>query len=446
MEQTEKILYAGYSEAKITPPLGMHIPGYYDNRFSEGIITDLYLHAVAFSNGEEKAIFYSCDCISFRNMGYNQLKKMIAERCNIPVGNIYIACTHSHTSFRLVAPEQTDCDTYRIFIERLFLQFCDCAQLAFEDLKPAKLLVAKGEVTDVGFMRRYRMKDGTVKTNPKSASPDILRPEGEQDTSLQLVRAVREGAKEILMVNFGTHADVIGGNSYCADYPGYLSETLKCAFDNRVEVIFFNGCEGDSAHRDAMAPLEKYRKGVLLSQRMGRKLAGEVLKIYDDATPVEGTEIQGVNKIVKIGKNPYDPAMMPIVDEMNQIYLEKGNKAPELANYPISLVEAVRIVQIRDLPEFFEMNLSAVRIGNLAFVGIPGEPFQKIGTDIKEKSGFQMTFVTSCTNGGEENAYFPTADAFAEDGYERKASLFAHNCAQLITDGALDLIENLLNQ
>ena len=52
-----------------------------------------------------------------------------------------------------------------------------------------------------------------------------------------------------------------------------------------------------------------------------------------------------------------------------------------------------------------------------------------------------MTICTCVTNGG--CGYFPTASAFAEKGYERSTSPFAHNVAELLVNGALDLIEEM---
>ena len=55
MEQTVGTMYAGYASVRVDPPMGIHVPGYYSKRASEGFITNLYLRATAFSDGENKA-------------------------------------------------------------------------------------------------------------------------------------------------------------------------------------------------------------------------------------------------------------------------------------------------------------------------------------------------------------------------------------------------------
>lgn len=437
----EKTLYAGYHRLKVTPPMGVDIPGYYNSRFSDGIINDLYIRATALSDGENRAVVFSCDAIGIRNEAFQIIKKRIAERCGIDENAVYIACTHSHTSFRIVKPtdEYNDND---IFLHRLFQQFSDCAQFAFEDLKPCIMKIATGVVHDVAFSRRYRMKDGSCKTNPGIGNPDIVSFVGEQDESLQLIRFVRENAKEILFVNFGTHADVIGGNKYCTDWPGFLVETVSGALSNDAEVMVLVGAEGDSNHVNAFMPKGTKRKSVQYSKRMAHVIGSEVLRIYDSATDVPANKISFYAKPVKIGKNPYDPADVPEAREVMRIHLEKGLEAKEeLKKYRVSVPLAERILENLDRPEFFELQVSALQIGNVALVGMPGEPFMSIGTALKSASKMDMTFVTSCTNGSD--GYFPDAGAFAEDGYERTASPFAHNCAQILIDAGKEALAEM---
>jgi len=428
----DKVLQVGYHQLKVTPPMGVDIPGYYNVRLSDGIINDLYIRAAAFFDGEKKAVIFSCDSIGMRTAAFNILKKMIAERCQIDVESIYITCTHSHTSYRITVP--TDAyDANDIFLHRLFQQFCDCAQFAFEDLKPCTMRINSGSVQGVGFIRRYRMKNGICKTNPGIGNPDVVGYVGEQDESVQIVRLIREGAKEILMVNFGTHADVIGGNKYCTDWPGYLVETVSGALNNEVEVMMLVGAEGDSNHVNVFQPKGTKSKGLHVSKRMARIIGGEVLKIYDFAKEVPSAKIDYFVKPVKIGKNPYDPADVPEAREVMRIHLEKGLEAKEeLKKYRVSVPLAERILENLDRPEFFELQVSALQIGNVAFVGMPGEPFTSIGRAVKENSKMDMTVFTCLTNGGD--GYFPDAVAFSEEGYERTASPFAHDCAQILID------------
>lgn len=437
---SQNTLRAGFHCMTVRPPMGINVPGYFSPRYSDGFINDLHLRAVAFSCGDQKAVIFSCEAVGIRADAFNVIKKKIAERCNMDENAVYINCIHSHTSYRITLPG-TKLDDDDIFKLRLQQQFADCAQFAFEDLMPCSVKIAEGEAKGVGFIRRYRMKDGTCKTNPGVGNPNILSFEGVQDHSLQMIRFVRENAKEIVMVAFGTHADVIKGSKYCSDWPGYLVDNINGAFGGDVEAMTILKVEGDSNQVDAFRPKGSVTSGVEFAKRMARILAGEALKIYDSARDVSCNKISAFTKDLKIGKNAYDPADVPTAEAIRKIYLEKGNSAPELKEFKMGVPEALRIMANLSRPEFFEIRMHALQIGNIAFVGIPGEPFTSIGRAITDASKMDMTIVTACTNGHE--GYYPDYSAFAEDGYESKWTPFASNCGEILIGGGLDMINEM---
>ena len=387
----EQILYAGYAERIVTPPMGYHIPGYYSTRPADGIISELYVRATAFQLGEEKAIVINCDAIGMRVDAYKIVQEMISKRCSIDGKAIYITCTHSHTAFRIVAPEKCDQEIARIYMKQLFHTICDVAQFAFEDLAPATLLGARGEAKNLSHMRRFRMKDGTCKTNPGYANRElVLRPEGTPDDELLMLRVRREGKKEIIFVNFGLHPDGIGGTKYCADWPGYVCEILKGAFCGNVEVMMLNAAQGDAIRQNQM--LTCYPKGSEDARRVARGIVSAVLRIYDGAEELPCYTVKGFSRIAKVGKNPFDPADIPLAVEMRDIYNASGKDSslPELKNRKLSLVEACRIANGLELPDPIELPVSGLQLGDMALVGMPGEPFVEIGRQVKRTAPFPL--------------------------------------------------------
>ncbi|MBE6982516.1 MAG: hypothetical protein E7437_09400 [Ruminococcaceae bacterium] len=437
----ENIMQAGFHCVEVQPPLGLLIPGYYRRRPAEGTADPLHLRAVAFACGDEKAVFFNCEAIGMRADAYDIIKKKIAAACDISEDAVYLNCIHSHTSYVICQPG-TELDNTDIHLHKLFQQFADCAKLAFNDLKPCTILTATGEAKGIAFVRRYRMKDGTARTNPPKGDPNIVGPIGTPDEQVRLIRIQREGAKEILMVHFGTHADMIGGNLFSPDWPGYLVNTLDRALDGEVHTMFLLGAEGDCATRYALP--DRMPKGVAKAKAFARRVAGAVLRVYDLAEPAACDTLRVAHKYVQVGKNTYDPAKLPMVEELVKIYRERGEKDPELNKYPdLNYREALRIKANLARPEFYNLRISGVRLGDIAFIGIPGEPFASIGLDIVAKSTMPMTVVTACTNGYE--GYYPDAQAYKEPGYsyEKATSPFAPDCAAKLIEGAMDVLEQL---
>ena len=69
-----------------------------------------------------------------------------------------------------------------------------------------------------------------------------------------------------------------------------------------------------------------------------------------------------------------------------------------------------QILQSQDITDSVEVMV--VRIGDMAFVGLPGEMFNEFGIDIKSKSPCKNTIVTGLTN--DERSYFPTKVSFTQ--------------------------------
>ena len=71
-----------------------------------------------------------------------------------------------------------------------------------KDLKPATVGYGTSDAKKVAFVRRFKMKDGTIKTNPGVNNPDIVEPIGEVYEKVSVVRFDRENASTVLLINF----------------------------------------------------------------------------------------------------------------------------------------------------------------------------------------------------------------------------------------------------
>ena len=98
------------------------------------------------------------------------------------------------------------------------------------------------------------------------------------------------------------------------------------------------------------------------------------------------------------------------------------------------VAEAERMLRLEHGPSAFTMPLTAVAIGDVALIGLPGEPFTGIGRALKEAPGWALVLPCCITNGYE--GYFPMREAYDEGGYEARSSVYAAGVAeQLISEG-----------
>jgi hypothetical protein len=85
--------------------------------------------------------------------------------------------------------------------------------------------------------------------------------------------------------------------------------------------------------------------------------------------------------------------------------------------------------------------LTIVTIGNLAIVGIPGEPFVELGLALKRSPHFAHTFVAGYCN--DLVGYIPTRMAYEEGGYEVDTARIAAGSGEAIVDAALSTLEEM---
>ena len=446
------MLKAGFGRVTITPPFGIPLAGYFVERPMDGVLDELEIQALALDDGENKTLILAADLLGIRAVDLNPVRKAIAQRLNMAVEAVMIACTHTHT-----APQISENTTgklpekWHFYQEMLWTKFVDAADLAVQDLAPAKMGYGVGNAPHIAFIRRYRMKDGSVRTNPGVNNPDILAPIGTVDERVNVLRFVRDKG-DIVLVNFGVHPDTIGGCKVSADYPRFVRQTLENTIEGS-KVIFLNGAQGDVNHinisptggdYNGLAPqFDDCDRGYDHSRHMGRTIAGGVLQVYEKVQFVEDAKINFANSICTIPANKGREDQIPLAEKYAALH--KAGRDEEIPYKGMQLTtvvaEALRILRLRNGPEGFDLPLTAISVGPAVLVGIPGEPFTGIGRGIKENSGFDITLPCCCANGYE--GYYPMQDAYDEGGYEARSSNFAAGVAEKIIADSLKLVSEL---
>ncbi len=446
-------LQVGFKRTDITPPLGAPVDGYTFMRYSEGVLDALEVNAVALSDGERTVLLIALDLMLVSNSYAKELAEKIEAATAVPADAVYIAATHTHTAPGAPRADQDEvADDYYRFLTRAVV---DAAVLAVADLKPAKMGFGIGKAENVSFCRRFRMKDGSCQTNPGVNNPNILHTISEVDTRVSVIRFEREGAESVVIVNFANHPDTVGGNLISADWPGAMRRTVEGVYGN-VKCVFVNGAQGDINHvnvhptggysNDLFMDFDDVARGYGHTQYIGRVVAAGVMQAYDK---VEYVDVERVGALVKTILIPSNKPTLEELPEARRIWqMHKEGRDAELPYEGMMLTtvvsEARRMVQLADAAENFEMKLRGLRIGDIAFVGIPGEPFSDVGTQLK-LGGEARLVVPTCITGGYQG-YFPTYDAYAEGGYEARSSLFRAGVAERIVAGGIDLIKELYSE
>lgn len=441
-------LYAGFSRVNITPMMGIGLAGYYKTRRAEGVLDELEINALALSCGIEKVVFLSVDHLGIVREIAAEYRQHISEVTGLPMEAIYIHSTHTHTAPYLNKDSKDVLE--QEYYQLVYRKIADAARLALADLKPAKMGWGIGEAPNIAFIRRFRMKDGSVATNPGVDNPNILAPLGDVDERVSILRFDREGADNIVLVHFANHPDTVGGSKISADWPGMTRRIVEKSID-QVKCIFFNGAQGDVNHvnvhptggylNDMFMDFDDVARGYEHARYMGRVVTGGVLQAYDKVKYIDVEHIKYKQRKIQI------PSNMPKKEELEEAYyiheLHMAGRDDELPYTGMMLTTkvaaAARMIRLENGPEYFDMELSGIAIGDVALVGIPGEPFTGVGRELKDTEGWEIVLPTCNTNG--KQGYFPMKDAYEEGGYEAGSSNFRAGVAELIIEEAKKLIK-----
>ena len=445
-------LKVGYSSVVANPPLGIGIDGYYVPRFAKGNLDDIGVRAMALTQGDTKIILLSVDACMVGEKTVAEYSAMIEKETGVPADNIFLSATHTHTGPFLAPTTMFEADPEPSLAYSQFLgtKVAEAAKLALEDVKRARMGYIVGYAPErVAYIRRYKMKDGSTWTCPPINDPNIDYPIGTLDQRVNVLRFDREGAETVVLVNYGVHTDTVNGEMLSADWPAWMAKTLDKALDG-VKCMFICGAQGDvgstNVHpsggdmNDTEISFDNEMKSPGMARFVGRALAGAVLQVYDKVNYVDDVEISITNDYIKVPSNMPAPEQLPLAKEY-KAYHDAGRDdlIPYTAMELTTVVaEAIRMCELENGPEDFTVRLTGVKVGPVALVGIPGEPFTDVGVAIKDTPGWELILPCALTNG--YLGYFPMQSAFDEGGYEARTSRFRGGVAERIIQGGKDLL------
>ena len=441
------MIKAGFARVDVTPPLGTPIAGYFSVRKSDGVRDPIELNAIAFGNEQDAAIIIACDFTGMTMARITPVRAKIAAATGVDADRILITSLHQHTSI-YVGDAIGDAEDYALITDAVYLnmlerKLLDVAKMALDDMSEARLFANEMQALEaLSFTRRYVMPDGVLRTNPSTDKHGFpVRRAEEPDNTVRLLRFVREGKKEIDLVNFSTHPDVISGKKFSADWPGFVRRFVEGDREG-VSCICTVGCQGDSNHVDFFKPKEeRFPKGVgyAHSEYMGRVIADTVMALLEkNAAEHTGDRIFGEVTLIYNKTNTNGEEYMDEADEYLKNYNAGTPKATEHMN---DIAYAMRTARLRTAAIRRAVPVTLIALGNVCFVGFGGEPFTNYGTAARALAPDKPVICSCCGNGYE--GYLLTAQAFAEGGYETATSLFTPNLQEQCIGALAEMMNKL---
>ncbi len=428
----------GFCRSDITPPLGVHLAGYYYDRPAEGVLDPVYVNAFAVSEGEKSAVVLVCDLCGIYSDAAREWAKEIAVAAGLPAEAVFLCHTHTHTGPVTKHYRDSSDPMYDAWIIR---RLGDAAVMALRDCKPVTYVKGiEGECKGLAFTRRFKMKDGRYQTWANRKDPDIVAYAGPVDESIRMARIGREGGDEIVLVNFQLHPDSISGSLVSADFPGVLRNLVEAGKPG-TKCIFLNGCEGQLAYCDWWHD-SLLRDKSRVYKHVGKILADWVLDNYEKASDMAGEGVQFAQNVIPC-RTKRDSSRVSEAERLIAIH-EAGRDddiGPDWVATPLVAESYILRRLEKENTDYIPMTVSAVSVGGLVLLGLPGEPFCEIGMHIRSNSPYPMTMVCCQTNGCE--GYYPNAVAYDQGGYEPCNTRFPKGIGEILQDAGVELLKEL---
>ncbi|MBQ9543538.1 MAG: neutral/alkaline non-lysosomal ceramidase N-terminal domain-containing protein [Clostridia bacterium] len=427
----------GFYEKEITPPLGLLIPGYFNERPAGDVVEKLYVKSIVVrSEGETVAVAVAdIECMTLR-VAENAAER-VNKFCGMKKENILISANHTHTGGPLFTREDhpwRDAE-YESYVTKLI---ADCITLAYKRLVPAKLTFGVGKVTNISFVRDYLMKDGSFRTNPPRTSPDIVRPVTDIDPDLPVLFVSSEdGAPLGALTCFACHQDCVDRSDYSSDFSGSLAAEMKKLYGPDFVNVFMLGTCGDINHFDVSKPCDPpdhYKK-------MGRILAGEEFRVINSSEPLTGSGVASVRDAVSVDRRKIAPERLAEAKHIKAtvkpavgVKIAADNTDPD--QYALAMANLT--LGIAAMPEKLDVTTQAVRIGDLVIYGFSGEIYSFFGKRIKKETKAKNVIVATLCN-DNVSGYVPTPDLFVPGIYEA-----VEGSANLVPEGGNVITDHLI--
>ena len=442
-------LLVGYAKVDITPEDSVPLAGFgnTEQRMSTGFQTPIFATCIVMTDKSgNSAVVIGYDLTSSSAGVFNTLRKSISEEYGIPHENIVQCASHMHSGPDFGSKELSIQRYAPVFAQKVK----DVVAAAWEDRAPADLYIATAKTEGLNFVRTYIIEapDGTqmyagYQSDISETGYPVVGYESEADRDLQLLKFDRgEDKRDVLMANFQTHPHRGDGGKNTlinANIPGAFRDEIekKLGYD----VVYIIGASGNI---NPDTPKKEDNTTANFSEQ-GKALAQYAIQAEDSYVKVNGYDIQGQTRTF-VGKiNHADEELMAValeaqavwhntnsVAEVRKQFLDDGIHSPYHANAIISRAK---------LGETSEFDIWAVSLGDVGIAVAPYEMYDTNGMFIKENSPKKMTFVSTCSNGG--NGYFPSALAFQHPGYEVDTTRYAEGSAEDLADLYVEMLTEM---
>lgn len=415
----------GAAATEITPPIGMAMDGYGARASGAvGVHDPLFVRVLVAEGADGTAVgLVVADLLYVVPDLQTTIVEGIERATGIGRDRLQLIGTHTHSGPDLAEPSEARAAVARTIVSTV--------EEAWAARRPAVAAVGLGRVAGIGANRRPH--GGPVDDRVTVARFDDA-----------------DGRPIATLVNYGCHPTTLGPDNllYSADYPGVACKAIETVLGGVA--LFTTGPQGD-VNPGGYSP-EGSMVGVVVpwrtfesAGRYGQLVAECAVEVHERLRTGPANGVWAEAQVVELARKPLpDAARARAATDLAsaaEVAVREAGLSPD-AMYHASVAAAYADLIAeqaadpgRDGP--VRIRISALGIGPLTHVGVQGELFVALGQQIRARLDEERTCIAVLCDGTV--GYIPTADAFAEGGYEPNASVLVTGEGERLVEAVVEL-------
>ena len=392
------MIKAKWFEADITPDIGTLIAGYGPNDVSVAKYDNLLASGLCLNDGTNRILLVSLDLLGMDYDSIKRVRKQLSAITGTPEDAVMVSCTHTHQgphtrmfnknaalSGEKVFNESPDSVDMR-YMERLYQRLDAAARKMMEGEWGEYVIGYHSAQCYENRNRRYTTEDNHATFN---AHRPILHKltTGIADHEVGTVALLGRTGPVYVVGNWAAHpltahAPGLGGLRISSDFPGFYRRYIES--ETGAKAMFVQGAAGDLVTKDDEC-------GNAAAKRVGEAVA-----------------MQSIFSIISMNRC------------RERFAIQQPRVGAVIRSFKSRLRKKWRDFYGSDTATF---EVQTIAVGDVCFVGLPGEVVCELGLEIKWNSPFARTFIAYVATG--YTGYVTPMNLMAAGGYEAQSHRFA---------------------
>jgi hypothetical protein len=399
-------LQAGTAKIDITPKKPVTMSGYGARKgLSTGVHDPLSARVIVFRNNGKRLVLVSSDILGYYGGTAEDMRKAILKEFQLEPSELFLTAIHTHAGPTLTMDREKGHPNNLEYTEHLKIKLIKLIRKALNNFELVKIGAGIG-YSPIGINRRELRFDSSGNSSIRLGR----NPYGPTDKEVLVAKVTDDDGQTVAaLFDYAIHATCLGGKNYTisGDVIGLAEQFVEKILGEDVIAAAFAGASGNIDPWYRVLPAFNTEPGWIPEPvLLGTMLGEEAVHTFRDIDKVSGGgEIATAFTALELPGKP-----------RNETAIKKDTP-----------------------PSRF--NVSAARVGDIAFVGLSGEVLTEIGMAIKVGSPYKHTFVITHCNGA--HGYLPPEHLYIEGGYEISSSPFSPKAADIVVKEAVKMLHEL---